>query len=144
MRNSGYDGGLRVFNQRSIKYREKGKGNRKERKEKRKRKNKEKNEERKKEKKEKEKKEKEKRKKIYLELAVPHILPIQALEPLVLLDILCPTLKVPHTFRAICRQQFLDKILCVGIKVRWELDFASQDFLVNSERIVIKERRVSI
>jgi len=89
-------------------------------------------------------KKRKRERKIYLELAVPHILPIQALEPLVLLDILCPTLKVPHTFRAICRQQLLDKILCVGIKVRWELDFASQDFLVNSERIVIKERRVSI
>ena len=89
-------------------------------------------------------KKRKRERKIYLELAVPHILPIQALEPLVLLDILRPALEVPHTFRAICRQQFLDKILCVGIKVRRELNFASQDFLVNSERVVIKERRVSI
>ena len=87
---------------------------------------------------------KEKREKSHLELAVPHILPIQALEPFVLLDVLRPALEVPHTFRAVCRQEFLNKILCVGVKVGRELNLAGQDFLINSEWVVIEERRVSI
>jgi len=75
----------------------------------------------------------------HLKLAIPHILPVDSLEPLVLLDVFRPTLKVSNTFRAVCRQELLDKVFRVGVKVGGELDLPCQNLLVNSERIVIEK-----
>ena len=83
------------------------------------------------------------KKRTHLKLAIPHVLPGDSLEPFVLLDVLRPALEVPHTFRAVCRQEFLNKILCVGVKVGRELDLASQNFLINPEWVVVEERRIS-
>ena len=79
------------------------------------------------------------KKRTHLKLAIPHVLPGDSLEPFVLLDVFRPALEVSDTFRAVCRQELLDKVFRVGVKVRGELDLPRQNLLVNSEWVIIEK-----
>merc|ERR1712008_252365 len=74
-----------------------------------------------------------------LQLLVVDVLPVDPLEPLVPLDVLCPGLHVPQPLRPVDHQQLLDQVLSQVVYGLWPLDFTTKDLLINSKGVVVEK-----
>lgn len=69
--------------------------------------------------------------------------PVHALEPAVVLDPVCAVVQVPETFAQVGRQEAFDEILGDKVDVGRKAKLAVQDLLVDPERVVVEEGRVT-
>ncbi len=78
-----------------------------------------------------------------LQLSVEKLFPVEALEPLVFLDVVGAAFETAVALREISHQQLLDEGLGVAVKMSWEGDLASQDLLVDTHGVIVHEGRLS-
>ena len=78
-----------------------------------------------------------------LHLALNKRLEVKSLEPLVLFDVLRPILQIAYPLRPVAAQKLSLEVLRRRVEVSRELDPASEDLLVNAERILVEEGRVA-
>mmetsp|Transcript_77581 Transcript_77581/g.240356 ORF Transcript_77581/g.240356 Transcript_77581/m.240356 type:complete len:268 (+) Transcript_77581:2-805(+) len=76
-------------------------------------------------------------------VAVLQRLPVHALVPLVLLDVLRAVLEAAETLGAVVRQQALDEVLGLDVEVPREVDAAREHLLVDAEGVLVVEGRVA-
>jgi hypothetical protein len=67
---------------------------------------------------------------------------VEALEPLVFLDVLRAVLEVSIALGAVGLEQLLDKILRMGIEMARVINLARENLLIDAERILIIKRRI--
>lgn len=79
----------------------------------------------------------------YHSSAIIHIVPVEVLEPSVPSNVLGAVFHVAQTLRSVGHQQLLHQILGDRIHETRPFVFAVQDFLINAERVVRIEWRVS-
>jgi hypothetical protein len=69
--------------------------------------------------------------------------PVSHGKPLVVLDVIDPVLEVPKALGEIHLQKVLQQVLQVRAEVGWEPHLPRDDFLIDLDRLVSKEGRVT-
>mmetsp|Transcript_5636 Transcript_5636/g.19155 ORF Transcript_5636/g.19155 Transcript_5636/m.19155 type:complete len:272 (-) Transcript_5636:356-1171(-) len=75
-------------------------------------------------------------------LARKELVPVEAGEPLVLLDVRRAVLEVADALGQVRGEELLDEVLGVAVEVPRELDLALQDLLVDAQWVLVVEGRV--
>jgi len=78
-----------------------------------------------------------------LQSTAHNVLPVNRLEPRMLLDGGCATLGASESLAWVSNQQLRDEVLGISGEVVRPLDVPLQNLLVDSQRLIIVERRVT-